>query len=161
MKSLSLNLIFVLLLITNLSCSYFKEKRTDDPTGLLNLDKFDTTKIALFVSDEAGYMIPIEYKKSPLTENDFAVIENILEKAVQDYNMEHSYPISLANHRRQYKYYINEAGEREVWVNCFCGNQSVWREIQVMDFDNFGCNFDTRINLSQEKYEMLFVHGKH
>ena len=133
---------------------------TDPSANQLDVSKIDTTRIALFVTDKDGYMIPVAYKHSPLTEKDFLLIEKLLSDAIQTHNEGYGYPVSLTDHKRQYTYSLNESGERMVEVNCFCKDQPYWREIRMFNFDEYGCNFNTSINLSQKKFEALSVHGK-
>ena len=157
MKILKHSIVLILVLLVALSCNNSGNQRGGSSAHHLDLQKFDTSLIALFISDEKGYMIPIEFSKSPLSEDDFLAIESLLSDGIRQYNDQHSYPISLAHRKRQYKYYINESGEKEVWVNCFCKEQSDWRSRQVIDLDSYKCAFDTRINLSQKKCERIFV----
>ncbi len=66
----------------------------------------------------------------------------------------------ISEYKRQYVPFLNKKGEKEVWVNCFCGFlEENWKEdlIDVMDGGN--CFFNVRINLSTKTYCDLFING--
>ena len=56
---------------------------------------------------------------------------------------------------------INSKGEKEVWVNCFCGQwdkSSRTNPVIVMDGGN--CFFNLKINLTTGQYYELIVNGE-
>jgi len=66
-------------------------------------------------------------------------------------------------YKRQYIPVINSKGEKEIWVNCFCGgwnalNMDNKREVlSVMDGGN--CYFNFKVNLKTKKWYNFMVNG--
>jgi len=141
--------------------------------------KIDSSKITIFPFDTAYHWIFKNAKFTELTEQDLKTIEKVLNEFIKDYNHEqelHYYEISrehpeynlileqfvieLDNYNRQYVPVINDKGEKEVWINCFCETwDSDWKN-EIIEVDDGGnCFFNLKINLTKEKYYDLMVNG--
>ncbi len=56
--------------------------------------------------------------------------------------------------------FINEEGEKEVWVNCFCKTDGQnWKKESIQVDDGGNCYFRVKINLTTGKYHDLMVNG--
>ena len=119
-------------------------------------------------------------KPTHLTADDLLKIETILKSCISDYNPEQEkrfqeindkhpeykldkkhFIIDLTRYKRQYMPTINSKGEKEVWVNCFCGQwdkSSRTNPVIVMDGGN--CFFNLKINLTTGQYYELMVNGE-
>ena len=62
----------------------------------------------------------------------------------------HMYKIKkLKNYKIQFVPYLNEQGEKEVWINGFCsGSNSNWKKEIVWVMDGGNCYFQIRLNLT-------------
>lgn len=132
---------------------------------------FDTSIIAIL---HPSQYTPFKDKKpAVLNQKDFQVIDSILKQAIEQYNthLQKQSPelkkddelfIRLKNYKQQYVPVINEQGEKEVWINCFC-NDGIptpdWKTHLEIVFDGGDCYFDIRINLTTKKAEALSVNG--
>lgn len=120
-----------------------------------------------------------------LTESEISKIEELLEKAVAEYNLgqaenikerkewfEKTYPdkdfsksepkleITLTDYKRQYVPVIKENGEKEVWVNLFCTIEHTdWKNEIVVVYDGGNCFFNLKINLTKNSYSDFNVNG--
>lgn len=72
-----------------------------------------------------------------------------------------NYFINLPEYKRQLVAVITEKGEKEVWVNCFCGDikADYWRKQEVVVDDGGNCFFNLRINLSTSTCHDLIING--
>ena len=65
------------------------------------------------------------------------------------------------NYKRQYFPVINSKGEKEVRVNCFCGQADFdWKKEELMVCDGGNCFFNFVINLKTKKYYDLIINGE-
>ena len=65
----------------------------------------------------------------------------------------------LSTYRRHYVAIINGKGQKEVWVDCFCGSYEGWRQdVEIVD-DGGACFFELWINLTEKKIERLIPGG--
>ena len=117
-------------------------------------------------------------KEATLNSQELQQIEAILFLAVRTYNARRAkqfakhkqkYPndtldkqqflIDLAQYKRQYVAVINQQGQKEVWVNCFCSVNFDWKQEIVKVLDGGKCFFHLNINLTQEKYYDFAING--
>jgi hypothetical protein len=139
----------------------------------------DTSVIAILPYDTTQYWVFKDSKPTELTNDDLLKIETILNKCINEYNpdqerqfkeMNDKHPeykldknnfiIELGHYKRQYVAAINSKGEKEVWINCFCGEWDTnvrKRILQVEDGGN--CYFNLKINLTKGEYYELMVNG--
>ncbi|MER2999584.1 hypothetical protein [Pontibacter populi] len=56
---------------------------------------------------------------------------------------------NLGNYKIQYVPYLNEKGEKEIWINGFCNDfDKDWRRKIIHVFDGGNCYFTIRLNLT-------------
>ena len=120
---------------------------------------YDTTLIWTFKSGEPTSLDASELK----------AIDQLLVECIADYNLNEvpkrknifgAAPIELEDYKRQYVPIINEQGEKEVSINCFCSALDVdWRKEQVIVLDGGDCFFNLKVNLTQMKYYDLHING--
>ena len=93
-----------------------------------------------------------------LTEKELALIDQLLSERMKAYNMEKATHINLKEYKRQYVPVINSAGEKEVWVNCFCEEWPGWETdiVSVLDGGN-NCYFNIKFNLNDKTSRDLLV----
>ncbi|NCU36630.1 hypothetical protein EOM75_11540 [Candidatus Falkowbacteria bacterium] len=86
---------------------------------------------------------------------------NKIHKEHPEYNLKiNHFIIELDHYKRQYVPVINEKGEMEVWVNCFCGNWGINDRTNILIVEDGGnCYFNLKINLTKENYYDLMVNG--
>ena len=103
---------------------------------------------------------------APLTSQDIEVIDQLIHQAVQSYNANQiafyktwreenpnsnfygeDSLIDLTKYKRQYFCAVNNEGEKEVWVNCFCDESKGWRTGLVFVLDGGKCYFQMTLNL--------------
>ena len=85
-----------------------------------------------------------------------------ISKAHPEYNIKvDNFVINLPRYKRQYIAVINSAGQKEVWVNCFCQHfDTNWRTEILMVEDGGNCYFNLTINLATKTYSKLSVNGE-
>lgn len=117
-------------------------------------------------------------KDAPLNRNDFAVIDQLVHRAVQSYNAKQKsvyeswlkklpskniykgqFFIDLLKYKRQYFCAFNARGEKLVWVNCFCGDEDYWKTAEVFVFDGGNCYFNLMINLATKQVSGFETNG--
>lgn len=162
-----------LLLFYFTGCSQTKENRENIVTE--NKDsiafKIDTSKIVVLSFENIPFLPVFENAVSAeLTIEDYREIEILLEKCIEEYNInqkkfaeKHKLEkenINLPEYNRQYVPVINEYGEKEVWVNCFCGNYENSRRQNIVIIKDGGkCFFNVKINITKKEYYNLMVNG--
>jgi hypothetical protein len=139
----------------------------------------DTTNIAVIVFDTINIGECKGCKAAFLTKNDLTKIEVILNRCINDYNPQQvklyneitfkkaksgidikNFTIDLSRYKRQYIAFINIKGEKEVWVNCFCGTwDKDWRKEIIFVHDGGNCYFNLKVNLTKHQYSDLMVNG--
>jgi len=169
-------LIFNMMVIF-VSCGQIHDSKDQDKPA--DTFRIDTSKIAVLPYDTAYYFIKKGNKATALTNEDLKNIELILTRCINEYNpkqeiefqeISKKYPdyefdkihfvIDMARYKRQYIATINAKGEKEVWVNCFCGfSHNYWRKSPVFVMDGGNCYFNLIINLSTGEYYDMMVNG--
>jgi len=174
--------LYIIISLFFLGCGQFERKTNSNKkieNNQVKIIKIDSSKITIIPFDTAYHWIFKDAKLTELTEQDLKTIEKILNDCITDYNpeqerqydeinKEHSeynlklehFVIELDNYNRQYVPVINDKGEKEVWINCFCETwDSDWKN-EIMEVDDGGnCYFNLKINLTKEKYYDLMVNG--
>ncbi|RYU95644.1 hypothetical protein [Emticicia agri] len=167
-------LLFTLIALYIISCrqtpskvNVSKEKIVDK--SIIGILPYDSTEKWAF---ENG-------KQAELTDNDFVIIEELLESRINSYNnhqqkrynkikakhpeytlRKEDFIIDLKVYKRQYVAITNSKGEKEVWVNCFCDifNEN-WKKDIVIVLDGGNCYFNLKINITKGTYYDLMVNG--
>jgi hypothetical protein len=146
---------------------------------LNNTIQIDTSVITILPLDTTRHWVFKTGNPTELTTEDLWKIESILKKCVDEYNPEQerqfkeindkhpeykldkkNFVIDLTRYKRQYMATINSKGEKEIWINCFCGQ---WdkrsRTSPVIVDDGGNCYFNLKINLTTGQYYELMVNG--
>ena len=155
------------------------EHGIENRRSVTNKIYFDNSKIVVLPFDSTLTWIFKNVKPADLNENELEKIESILMTCIDNFNIEQKqevkklkleYPdadfkkkehlIKLRKYKRQYIPVINEKGEKEVWVNCFCqSNGDRWKKEAVMVLDGGNCYFNLKINLSSGACYDIMVNG--
>lgn len=131
----------------------------------------DTIKIAVLpFIPEMNFPFDSSHKAATLTPMEFKTIESLLITCVNKYNYSlykkdrqwMSIDLEKTNYGRQIIAVINQKGEKEVWVNCFCttpGDER-WKSDILFVADGGNCYFNFKINLRTKRYYNLIVNGE-
>ena len=121
-------------------------------------------------------ILPESTTTTSLSTAELGVVKALLTKCIKDYNDQmkdgfkkrgekkrhaRMYQImNLSNYKVQIVPYINEKGEKEVWINGFCDNFSAnWRTEIVQVFDGGNCYFRVRLNISNNSCMTVGTNG--
>lgn len=127
----------------------------------------DTTNIVLLPLDTSWFQFK-NSRAATLSGKEMKLIEALITKCIQHNNDNQDASkhileyIDLKNYKRQYFPYINEWGEKLVWINCFCKsdfNFNDWKKEIVIVADGGSCFFNVTINLTKKKYEQFSTNG--
>jgi hypothetical protein len=138
-------------------------------TSIYAVLKFDTTYTWLFKNA----------KPSSLTQTETEEIDSILKQCIDAYNPDQqllfdtistahpeynlkvgNFIINLSKYKRQYFPVINSAGQKEIWVNCFCNDfEKNWRKEMLIVKDGGNCYFSLVINLATKTFSRFIVNG--
>jgi hypothetical protein len=149
MKNSSL---FVFTLIAfSIACSTESEKKRRSPNEI----EYDTSTSAIIEWD-SKFNYPfnaIDYGRATLSQNDIVKIDTALVTAVATWNRdlpkEFQIDLSGRNYMRQLVAVKNDKGQKEVWVNYFCGHVNVPWKKQLLNVEDGGsCFFEFKLNLS-------------
>ncbi|MAC95269.1 MAG: hypothetical protein CMC96_07195 [Flavobacteriales bacterium] len=102
-------------------------------------------------------------KTTELTISELIEIEGIIDSAINKHNLnvDSMFQVSTIGYKRQYLPYLNEKGDKVIWINFNCG--SWWNEndkeelVEVVDGGN--CHFELTINLTKGSYYDFYVNG--
>ena len=140
----------------------------------------DKSRIAVLPYDTADFWIFPSCTSTNLTEADFQNIEQLLDSTIDNYNVKQEvvfkkmvakYPqyktdkdqfvIKLSRYKRQYIAVINQNGDKEVWINCFCNSNifDYWKTQRVIVLDGGNCFFNLQINLTKRLIYNLSING--
>lgn len=90
-----------------------------------------------------------------LSEAEIAQVEALVTDCVPDLSR------SLRTYKFQLIPYLNENGQKLVWVNAFCSKENDnWKSEPVIVSDGGDCYFNLTINLSKGKCESLIINGE-
>lgn len=139
----------------------------------------DHSLIAVFKEPPSG-TFEGRCSQATLSEEDFVLAESLLTTFFDDYNAvkskefqkeqarhpewkpeKSSYVINWKNYRKQYFPVVNDKGEKELWINCFCGmdDDDRWKKYLIRVHDGGNCFFNIKINLTLKKVYDLRVNG--
>ena len=134
---------------------------------ILASQKIDTSKIAILQIPKRE-SIAWETKgvlAATLSENELKQTEAILNAAIASIHKNSLDSNWLSRYKRQYIPFINEKGEKLVWVNCFCdgfGEFKDWK-IEIAETDQVrdggDCFIKVTINLTENSFFKLGTHG--
>jgi hypothetical protein len=173
-------LITMVCILTLCNCGHRKTDNVNVRTTQVE-NLVDTSLIVILPYDTSLFWICKDCNQAELTPQDLDDIETLLKKCIDEYNngqekqfneIKSKYPernsdignftIDLIRYKRQYIAAINNKGEKEVWINCFCNTwNKEWKKEQLLIVKDGGnCYFNLKINLSTKKYFELSVNGE-
>jgi hypothetical protein len=130
---------------------------------------FDTSRTAIIPLEKCFvHVFDNNYVQAMLTQSDILEIDTLFNESFADYNShlseaEKKYlAIDQKNryYRRQYVCVLNNEGQKEVYLNCFCAFiRADWRKSLIVVKDGGSCFFNFKINLAKRKYYSFFVNG--
>lgn len=147
-------------------------------TKIVAQAKLDTAQFAVLKFNVKDDYLFKDAQPASLSDDEISQAQQLLAKCIRDFNVvqeaefqkmveafpkipwqKNNYIISLPNYRRQFIPVTNSKGDKEVWVNCFCADESYWRT-QVVSVDDGGnCYFNVKINLTKSLCYDLMVNG--
>lgn len=168
--------------VTLFSCGQ-KEKAKTENKGMVEAKfdtiRIDTSSIAIIEFDTTFHWLFKNAKPAELNSEDLYQIEKILTDFLIKYNHDlrvqfedkaNKYPnksfnlsnfiIDLNKFKRQYIPVINDKGEKEVWINCFCGQWGANGRTEIFEVEDGGnCYFNLKINLTTAFIYDFIVNG--
>jgi hypothetical protein len=127
-----------------------------------------TPNIAILKAKEHGF----ELSKAEIAEIETLFKASIAEREKQFYDYDAKFPKRankneyvlqpIQTYNRQYIATINENGEKEVWINCFCREEKFpnWKTEIVAVNDGGNYYFELTINLNTKKTMAFHVNGE-
>ena len=174
-------ILLITILIGLTSCGQGQNQKNENETAISETDTktIDTTKIAIIHLDSTNNWLLKNAKPTDLTTQEMNEIDKIIFNCITDYNRQQKdlfkelkakYPdneyeienfqIDIAQYFKQFVPTINENGEKEVWINCFCGlDDRNWRKEIIVVEDGGNCYFNLKFNLTTKKCTDLMVNG--
>jgi hypothetical protein len=124
----------------------------------------DKSQYAILKFKNSYYEIFKNAKATTLSEKEIELTENLLKSAIKEHNRNIKNALftikEFKNYKRQLIPIINEKGEKEVWVNCFCDKpDKLWRKEIILVFDGGNCYFNLKINLTKKTFYQISVNG--
>jgi hypothetical protein len=121
-------------------------------------------------------ILPESTTTTTLSTTELDVATRLLTKCITDYNDQiregfkkrgekkrysRMYQImSLGKYKIQFVPFINEKGEKEVWINGFCSDHHTdWKTEIVQVFDGGNCYFTVRLNISKNECIAVGTNG--
>lgn len=153
---------FVLLIIMFELCSF--TTGSDNKSYRFNTRQADASQYVIIKFDKAYYWLFKNAKPTTLNVKEVQLTEALLTKAADEYNKrmdKQPYLIKpLSGYKRQFIPVLNSKGEKEVWINCLCGQQgNRWRKEIIIVSDGGNCYFNLKVNLATKTYYHLAVNG--
>jgi hypothetical protein len=114
---------------------------------------YDTSKTAI-IKSKWGF--DSSYTPTYLTQKELLKLDNLYSTCIAN----NTNRLGKRTYRRQLVVAKNKFGEKEVWVNCFCGTGGDnWRNEIIVVFDGGSCYFNLKINLTTNKFYDLIING--
>ncbi|SDY06718.1 hypothetical protein SAMN05444411_1187 [Lutibacter oricola] len=121
-------------------------------------------------------VLPKNAKKAELSDEEFRLVGKKTQEYIEIYNTQVNegfkkrgekkkyakmYRImKLTNYKIQYVPYLNQKGEKEIWINGFCDDfNSDWRKEIISVFDGGNCYFTIKLNLSSGECLSIGTNG--
>ena len=140
------------------------------PKTFHQTNTIDTSKYAVISFNKLTYgPFDKSYKSAKLTAIEIDVIEDLLANCIAEYDSTQSkngnsyniIDLSKEKYKKQFVAVINNKGEKEVWINCFCDDWDKKWKTHILIVDDGGkCYFNLKINLTTKKYFDLQVNGE-
>lgn len=110
--------------------------------------------------------------EAALDEEEISLMQEVLSKSIFRFNRNtRKYPemkIELRNYGVQYLAYLNEKGQKIIWINGFCDDMSLsfnpkiirnYNRVIITAFDGGSCYFNTSFRLKGRKSVAIYIHG--
>lgn len=153
--------LFLIILSLNFSFSFGQSSTVD--TNLY------TDTIAILDYNESEFPFLKNCTQANVSGDEIFVAEILLQKFISEYNKEQTRQynsftpeqqnghilllLDIKSFRRQYVPIINQSGEKEIWVNCFCNSlDKDWKKEVIKPSGERMCNFKIMLNLTLNKY---------
>ena len=176
----------ILLTLIVFSCGQIKSDTDNKANVQKNIQQsiaVDTSRITIIRLDSTNNWMRVFENELPtdLSHADLIVIEKILIKYIDEYNVEkrneyeniknknpdlnwniEDFIIELETYNRQYFTVTNTNGEKEVWINCYCGTNNLSgknKSIPILVNDGGNCYFNFKINLNNRGIYEFMVNG--
>lgn len=173
------SILTILFLLTIISCNQTVKENKETTETKSDSIIVDTALIAIIPFDTTYHWLFEKAQPTDLNIVELKLIEKIIIDCVSEYNPEqrkqfneisNKYPnekfklkdfiIELDRYKRQYVPIINNKGEKEVWINCFCDTWDSDWQTEILDvLDGGNCYFQMKINLTEKKYYDFMVNG--
>ncbi|MBT31691.1 MAG: hypothetical protein CMO01_18700 [Thalassobius sp.] len=172
-----MNFLFLLAACSQEQTQISDNKKQKDLPDSIAIDMSD---IAIIPLDSSNNWAVKNEQPAVLSTQELAEIDSLLSACLSKYNIEQEkkleqlkakhpthnfktedYVINLPNYKRQYIATLNNKGEKEVWVNCFCSTpRNDWNKEIIMVKDGGNCYFNLTINLSTNQCLNFMVNGE-
>jgi hypothetical protein len=173
---------FVIVFLCSLlqHCGEPNEKEGNPLTSISTQVYVDTSIYTILPYDTSDHWVFQKANATSLSTTEIMKIEKMLQTAISEYNVEqrnkfdsmikkhpdyelkqHNFISELKRYKRQYFPIVNEKGEKEVWVNCFCSTwgSEKWKSEIIHVKDGGNCFFNVKINLTKQILYELSVNG--
>jgi hypothetical protein len=163
-----MNILLLAMLVFMVLCGFqCSENNEIDKIDVVKVKyELDTNRIAIFDSIQISNL-PFKHIAKGSNENlddaDLFMIEKILKECIEDYNNSEKLAkdINLDEYDMQLIPYLNQDGDKVVYVNCYCDPQGRANPNDgfVTVFDGGNCFFRLRINLDKQSYYKFSTNG--
>ncbi|MEO5681320.1 MAG: hypothetical protein ABIQ88_01700 [Chitinophagaceae bacterium] len=128
----------------------------------------DSSTIAILSVKEISFFSLKDSIPATLSQAERQTIEALLTHCVKQYNAGtdstklYAGYIDLKKYKRQYAAYSNIAGEKKVFINCFCAGLTAfneWKEKLVEVDDGGVCFFNVTINVTMHTCGPVLING--
>jgi hypothetical protein len=174
--------ISICLIISSLGCI---KPSNDEGTVIKNNITVDTSLIAVIPFNTYQTWIFNDCRSSKLNSTEIEKIETLFIECIDDFNLraekrfdklnnkhpeyhfnKSDFIINVKKYKRQYFPVINNQGEKEVWINCFCTDVEKvmkfqnWKTVQLSVKDGGNCFFNFKVNLTTNKFYGFITNGE-
>ena len=164
-----------MLLLLYGSCAKSNNEQVLTNSETESIFELDTSRHVILKYDPAWHWILKGGTATELNDEELAVIEVVLQDLIEEVNRAQLLPLdslmatnpnyyldsprmlSLKDKYRQYVPVLNEAGEKEVWINLFCVADEGWKDGSVKVSDGGSCFFNVVVNVDQKSHRDLNI----
>ena len=120
-----------------------------------DFNKVDTSRIAVLPLDKRdSRQFTKGDRQADLSLDEINKIEMLVDSAAKENNKKYGKAFHIENPSKYYKQLIaviNDRGEKEVWVNCFCHLPQGfdWKKNVILVLDGGSCFFNVSVNLTK------------
>ncbi len=164
-KIMKLKLIIFFILISFISCSEQKK--------IIPINKIDDRIAIINSSENINWITKKAYKSWSPNQSELIRIDSVLEKAINEKRflfLKKQSLMELKERYMQYLCYINDDGDKIVYINSFCkiptmyknGKEELldWQNEMIDIADGGSCYWNMKINISTQSYFELMINGE-